>query len=63
MKKYTYVFCENFTNYSLECSSLEEAINLALYDIRHSGIYPVFILENNKVIYTQMDIAKLYRGE
>ncbi len=61
-KKYLYVFCENFTNYSFDCSTLEEALNIALYDIQNSGVYPVFILENNKVLYTQIDIAKLYKG-
>ena len=62
-KKYLYVFCENFTNYSLDCLSLEDALNIALYDIRNSGSYPVFILKNNKVIYNQIDIAKLYKGD
>ena len=62
MKNYLYIFCENFTNYSYECSTLEEAFDIALYDIQNSGSYPVFILENNKVILTQMDIAKLYKG-
>jgi len=62
MNKYLYVFCKNFTNYSLECSSLEEALNLALYDRSNKDGYPVFILKDNKVIYNQMDIAKLYKG-
>lgn len=63
MTKYLYIFCENFTNYSIECPTLEYALNFALYHIRHSESYPVFILENKKVIYTQMDIARLYKGK
>lgn len=62
MKTHLYIFCKKFTNYSLECSSLEEALNLALYDIHNSEGFPVFILEDNKVVLNQMDIAKLYKG-
>lgn len=62
LNKFLYVFCKNFTNYSLECSTFEEALNFALYDIHNSDGYPIFILEDNKVIYNQIDIAQLYKG-
>jgi len=61
-KNYLYIFNKNFTNFSLECSSAEEALNLALYDIENSKSFPVCIYKNNKVILGQMDIAKLYKG-
>lgn len=56
MKKYLYVFCKKFTNYSLECSTLDEALDLAFKDVN-----PIFILKDNRVLLNQMDIAKLHK--
>jgi hypothetical protein len=61
MKTYTYVFCANYTKYSEECKSLKEAVDKALWDIKYGKHFPIFILDDDKIVKTQMDIANLYR--